>query len=609
MIYSGASRRILSGTSRQIPGFLPNPQSSLGPWMPSPLTAWDGALRRLAAATPPLALKAWILPLGIRAEGPTLVLVAPTAFHAERVRTRYLAALQSLLVAEAGELVPVRIEVDSELVLAPEAAGELAVEERAAAPVAALTAGVADAPGLPAARVGAGPVRTSMPVRANVLRVAPASEPAAQLALPHTFDTFVVGPGNALAREASLAVARGRALGGGPLCLVGPAGTGKIASRARRRSRSAPQRCTASALHIGGSVHERADGLDPRAGYARLPATLPPRAATCSCSRTCSSSKARTRRSSSSSTRSSTCAWSVRGSCSPRIACHASSRASMRASRSQLSSGLVAEMEPARPRAAARHPARSKAARGGFRLPSDCLELLVDAVHGSVRDLEGVLIQLVGERGVAGAADRSRARRGALRKVRGPSGAALSLDDVIDSVAQFFGVRRADLASRSRRRATLRPRQLAMYLCRQLHDCEPVRDRARPRSRPPGRAQRDATQSSARCSSAHRCVIRSKSSQPGSSAVERERCSASRLPRSGRARVALACSPRKRVGPRHRPQTLGLERRRILRGVVEAAQDLVGGAALDGRAAHLADQPPHLLGGQVLAVLASRTRG
>ena len=36
--------------------------------MPSPLTAWDGALRRLAAEMPPLALKAWILPLGIRAE-------------------------------------------------------------------------------------------------------------------------------------------------------------------------------------------------------------------------------------------------------------------------------------------------------------------------------------------------------------------------------------------------------------------------------------------------------------------------------------------------------------------------------------------------------------
>jgi chromosomal replication initiator protein len=37
-------------------------------------------------------------------------------------------------------------------------------------------------------------------------------------------------------------------------------------------------------------------------------------------------------------------------------------------------------------------------------------------------------------------------------------------------VAQFFGLRRSDLASRSRRRATLRPRQLAMYLCRRFTD-------------------------------------------------------------------------------------------------------------------------------------------
>jgi chromosomal replication initiator protein len=57
-----------------------------------------------------------------------------------------------------------------------------------------------------------------------------------------------------------------------------------------------------------------------------------------------------------------------------------------------------------------------------------------------------------------------------LRKVAGPNSGPLGLDDVIDSVAQFFGVRRSELASRSRRRASLRPRQLAMYLCRQFTD-------------------------------------------------------------------------------------------------------------------------------------------
>jgi chromosomal replication initiator protein len=87
-----------------------------------------------------------------------------------------------------------------------------------------------------------------------------------------------------------------------------------------------------------------------------------------------------------------------------------------------------------------------------------------------VRDLEGVLMQLVASAALLGRPiDRALAEL-SLRKVAGTAGGALTLDDVIDSVAQFFGVRRSELASRSRRRATLRPRQLGMYLCRQFTD-------------------------------------------------------------------------------------------------------------------------------------------
>ena len=63
-------------------------------------------------------------------------------------------------------------------------------------------------------------------------------------------------------------------------------------------------------------------------------------------------------------------------------------------SASRMASGLVAEIEP--PDASLRRAIlRAKAAAGGVRLPEDCLERLVEAVRGSVRDLEGVLIQLV----------------------------------------------------------------------------------------------------------------------------------------------------------------------------------------------------------------------
>jgi chromosomal replication initiator protein len=432
--------------------------------MTSPLAAWDGALSRLSAEVPQLAMKAWILPLGIRAEASTLVLFAATPFHAERVRTRYLTMIEVALASEAGEPVAVRIEVDRALGLAPSsrengesgAATERAVASRA----------------VPSreASPGSGAHGDAQPreCRAPVLRVEAPAAPAAQLALPHTFETFVVGPGNALAREASLAVARGRALGPGPLCLIGPAGTGKShLARAvvHEAKRAGAQRALYTSAEAFTSELMLAIKEQSTAGFRRRfrrecdllvledvqflegkNATLLELFHTLEHLRLVGARAVLT------------------ANRLPRELPRLDSRLS-----SQLSSGLVAEVDLP-DRELRRDILRDRASRGGFRLPDDCLALLVDNVHGSVRDLEGVLMQLVGSAALLGRPiDRALAEL-ALRKVAGPASAALTLDDVIDSVAQFFGVRRSDLASRSRRRTTLRPRQLAMYLCRQFTD-------------------------------------------------------------------------------------------------------------------------------------------
>jgi chromosomal replication initiator protein len=426
--------------------------------MPSPLAAWDGALRRLSAEMSSLALKGWILPLRIREDGTSLVLLAPTAFHAERVRTRYLASIVAFLESESGAAVPVRIEIDR--AASGEACGGEEMRRPCSISLAASEPAVATL-----AAASASPLAAVVRTEPGLAQRATPAVPAAQLALPHTFETFVVGPGNALAREASLAVARGRALGAGPLCLVGPPGTGKshlaqaVVHEAKRaggqralytsaeaftselmvsiREQTTPafrrrfrRDCdlfvledvqflegkNATQLELFHTLeHLRLVGARVVLTVDRLPRELP--------------------------------------------------RLDARLS-SQLTSGLVAEIDLP-DRELRRDILRDRAARGGLRLPDDCLELLVDAVHGSVRDLEGVLMQLVSSAVLLGRKIDRALAESALRKVAGPNGGALSIDEVIDSVALFFGVRRADLASRSRRRATLRPRQLAMYLCRQ----------------------------------------------------------------------------------------------------------------------------------------------
>jgi chromosomal replication initiator protein len=136
-----------------------------------------------------------------------------------------------------------------------------------------------------------------------------------------------------------------------------------------------------------------------------------------------------------------------------------------------MTAGLVADLEP--PSAQVRRKIlRSKAARGGVGLPDACLDLLVERVRGNVRDLEGVLIQLVSTASLLKRRIDLDLTEAALRKVSDPADEARPLEPrhVIEVVAAFFRSDPAVLASRSRRRDVLVPRQLAMYLCRSFTD-------------------------------------------------------------------------------------------------------------------------------------------
>jgi len=135
--------------------------------------------------------------------------------------------------------------------------------------------------------------------------------------------------------------------------------------------------------------------------------------------------------------------------------------------RSHMSAGLVATLET--PDALVRREIlRAKAASGGVRLPNDCLDILVSAVRGSVRDLEGVLVQLVTTSSLLKRpidlqlTEQSLAKVSTLRTAK----RHLAIETVIEVVAKLYETTPAVLASRSRRKESLIPRQIAMYLCR-----------------------------------------------------------------------------------------------------------------------------------------------
>ena len=140
--------------------------------------------------------------------------------------------------------------------------------------------------------------------------------------------------------------------------------------------------------------------------------------------------------------------------------------------RSQVAGGFVAELGP--PDAQVRsNILRQKAAAGGVHLPENCLAMLVESIRGSVRDLESVLIQLVTTASLLKKRIDAALTREALDTKGAPANlapAVLRPAEVIQVVASSFKTTRDVMASKSRRRDVLVPRQLAMYLCRRYTD-------------------------------------------------------------------------------------------------------------------------------------------
>jgi chromosomal replication initiator protein len=424
--------------------------------MTCPPEFWDGVLRRLRTDTPCFALNAWLRPLAVEQSGSVLRLMCPTPFHRERVRERFLPSIARSVAEETGR------EVSIELCLA--APGP---ERAAQPPPSAVRSPVPTRAGRPEA--GARPVAARGPAGPRPAARDP-ERPAVQ---EHSFESFVVGPCNALAREASFALAQGGQAGLGALYLSSAPGNGKThLARAlvREAQRSGSRRV----------VYESAESFTNRFMAALR-------------GRSTEEFKNRYRRS-----------------CDLLVLEDIQFVASKRATqlelfhtlshlsdagrrvvltgdrlprdiegldprlRSQITAGLVAQMEP--PDASVRRRIlRSKAAAGGVHLPPECVDILVDSVRGSVRDLEGALIQLVATASLLKQRIDPELTRRALHKLAPEQAPArfLDLDTVLGVVTAFFGTTRQALASRSRRRDVLAPRQLAMYLCRRYTD-EPL---------------------------------------------------------------------------------------------------------------------------------------
>jgi len=149
---------------------------------------WDACLRRLEQELPAQQFNTWIRPLSpdMGAPSDTLTLTAPNRFVLELVRERFAARIERLAAEASGR------ELGLRLVLAR----------------------------------GAEPVARPLPVGTKPAAEAPIQE-RSRLNRGFTFDSFVTGKANQLARAAAIQVAENPGISYNPLFVYGGVGLGK----------------------------------------------------------------------------------------------------------------------------------------------------------------------------------------------------------------------------------------------------------------------------------------------------------------------------------------------------------------------------------------------
>ncbi len=135
--------------------------------------------------------------------------------------------------------------------------------------------------------------------------------------------------------------------------------------------------------------------------------------------------------------------------------------------RSRLGWGLVADLHPTD------YELRlsileAKADQLGLALPKSVMEFLAHRISSSVRELEGALNRLVAHAELVGRELTIEATQELLRDVLRANDRRVTIDDIQRRVAEHYNIRLADMSSPRRARAVARPRQIAMYLAKQL---------------------------------------------------------------------------------------------------------------------------------------------
>jgi chromosomal replication initiator protein len=137
--------------------------------------------------------------------------------------------------------------------------------------------------------------------------------------------------------------------------------------------------------------------------------------------------------------------------------------------RSRFEWGLIADLQP--PDVETRIAIlRKKSEDEGIKLPEDVIQFLSNTMKSNIRELEGSLVRLGAYASLTGQAITLEMAKNVLRDLIGDKKKIVAMEDIQEAICTQFHVKLAELKSRRRSKTLVHPRQIAMYLCRELTD-------------------------------------------------------------------------------------------------------------------------------------------
>ena len=139
---------------------------------------------------------------------------------------------------------------------------------------------------------------------------------------------------------------------------------------------------------------------------------------------------------------------------------------------------------------------RTKAAANNFVIADEIIDHLAGSIEGNIRELEGALNTLLCQSQLKGG-DLSLSDAKALLKSVGQPKKAVSVKEIIRTIADFYGVEEGSIYEKTRRKEVVKPRQIIMYILREdfrisfpaigeklggrdhttvIHSCEKIRE-------------------------------------------------------------------------------------------------------------------------------------